>query len=85
VRRVVPIRQHEADLRRDLDVEPRRQLKAPGHGPGLHGGDRGEPDRQGGPNIAGDIKEIVIVKTNADYDSNPGHAGTGVVVAKLCG
>ena len=41
-------------------------------------------DKQG-PNISGDIKEIVIVKTNAGYDSNPGHAGTDVVVAKLCG
>jgi hypothetical protein len=30
------------------------------------------------------IPEIVIVRTDAGYDSNPGHAGTGTVVAVFC-
>lgn len=34
--------------------------------------------------LTGDIKEIVIVKTNEGYSSNPGHRGTGTVVAVLC-
>jgi hypothetical protein len=38
-----------------------------------------------GSTISGNTVAIVIVKTNAGYDSNPGHAGTGTVVATLCG
>jgi MBG domain-containing protein len=38
-----------------------------------------------GPTISGDVQSVVVVRTNAGYDSNPGHAGTGTVVAKLCG
>jgi MBG domain (YGX type) len=38
-----------------------------------------------GPTISGDIQSVVVVKTNSGYDSNPGHWGTGTVVAKLCG
>lgn len=38
-----------------------------------------------GPELSGDIAEIVVVKTNAGYEPNPGHAGTGVVVAVICG
>lgn len=38
-----------------------------------------------GSTISGDVKKIVIVKTNGGYDSNPGHAGTGVVVGTVCG
>jgi MBG domain-containing protein len=38
-----------------------------------------------GPTISGDVQSVVVVKTNAGYDSNPGHWGTGAVVAKLCG
>lgn len=37
------------------------------------------------PIISGNIPKIVIVKTDPGYDSNPGHAGTGTVVAVLCG
>jgi hypothetical protein len=33
-----------------------------------------------GPSIAGDVKKIVIVQTDGGYASDPGHAGTGVVV-----
>jgi hypothetical protein len=40
---------------------------------------------QSGPNISGDIVEIVLVKTDAGYEPNPGHAGTGTVVAIVCG
>ena len=36
-----------------------------------------------GSTISGNIPRIVIVKTNAGYDNNPGHAGTGTVVAIL--
>jgi hypothetical protein len=37
-----------------------------------------------GSTIAGNARQIVIVKTNPGYDSNPGHTGTGTVVAVLC-
>lgn len=37
-----------------------------------------------GSTISGNTTQIVIVKTNAGYDSNPGHAGTGAVVAVIC-
>lgn len=35
--------------------------------------------------ISGDIVKIVIVKTDAGYAGNPGHAGTGVIIATYCG
>lgn len=38
-----------------------------------------------GSTISGDTVKVVIVKTNPGYDANPGHAGTGTVIAKLCG
>lgn len=37
-----------------------------------------------GSDISGIASKIVIVKTNAGYESSPGHAGTGTVVAVLC-
>jgi hypothetical protein len=37
-----------------------------------------------GPTITGDTAHIVVVQTNAGYDSNPGHAGTGTVVGQVC-
>jgi hypothetical protein len=37
-----------------------------------------------GSTISGNTPSIVVVRTNAGYDSNPGHAGTGTVVAQLC-
>ena len=38
-----------------------------------------------GSTISGDIPKVVIVKTDPGYQPNPGHAGTGTVVAVLCG
>jgi hypothetical protein len=38
-----------------------------------------------GSTISGTIVKIVIVKTNAGYDSDPGHPGTATVVATICG
>jgi hypothetical protein len=35
--------------------------------------------------ISGDIKKIIIVKTNPGYGPSPGHPGSGQVVAILCG
>jgi hypothetical protein len=35
--------------------------------------------------ISGDIRKIVIVKTNAGYRPDPSYPGTGTVVATLCG
>ena len=40
---------------------------------------------QSGSTIAGDIVEIVIVRTNAGYEPDPGHSATGTVVAVVCG
>lgn len=38
-----------------------------------------------GSAITGDVQSIVIVQTSAGYAPDPGHAGTGVVVATICG
>ena len=40
---------------------------------------------QSGSQISGNTVAIVIVKTSAGYASDPGHAGTGTVVATVCG
>jgi uncharacterized repeat protein (TIGR01451 family) len=37
-----------------------------------------------GSQISGNIVHIVIVKVNAGYSSDPGHSGTGTVVASVC-
>jgi hypothetical protein len=37
-----------------------------------------------GHTISGNIVEIVTVKVGPGYAPNPGHAGTGVVVSKIC-
>jgi len=37
-----------------------------------------------GPNISGTVLQIVVVTPNPGYDSNPGHHGTGAVVATYC-
>jgi len=37
-----------------------------------------------GPKISGDANSIVVVKTDPGYAPNPGHAGTGTVVAEFC-
>jgi hypothetical protein len=40
--------------------------------------------RQDGSVISGDVKKIIIVRTNPGYGPSPGHPGTGQVVAILC-
>jgi hypothetical protein len=37
-----------------------------------------------GSTISGDIVHIVVVKTDPGYAPNPGHDGTGTIVAKVC-
>jgi hypothetical protein len=37
-----------------------------------------------GPVISGDIVHIIMVRTNPGYGPNPGHPGTGTIVAQLC-
>jgi hypothetical protein len=37
-----------------------------------------------GPTISGNIQQIAIVLTDPGYDPNPGHEGTGTVVAVVC-
>jgi hypothetical protein len=37
-----------------------------------------------GPTIAGDAVGVALVRTDPGYKPDPGHAGTGTVVAKLC-
>jgi len=37
-----------------------------------------------GSTISGTIRRMVVVKTDPGYDSNPGHDGTGTVVAVIC-
>jgi hypothetical protein len=41
--------------------------------------------QKNGSVISGDIKKIIIVKTNPGYGPSPGHPGSGQVVAILCG
>ncbi|MGZ6637137.1 MAG: hypothetical protein ACXVII_30020 [Solirubrobacteraceae bacterium] len=37
-----------------------------------------------GSQISGNTPHIVVVQTDPGYDANPGHAGTGKVVAQVC-
>jgi hypothetical protein len=37
-----------------------------------------------GSTISGNTVDMVVVQTNPGYDSNPGHPGTGTVVATIC-
>jgi hypothetical protein len=37
-----------------------------------------------GSTIAGNTPHLVVVKTNGGYAPNPGHAGTGTVIAPIC-
>jgi hypothetical protein len=37
-----------------------------------------------GSTVSGDVLSIVVVKTDTGYSPNPGHAGTGIVVAQFC-
>ena len=37
-----------------------------------------------GSMIAGNTRMMVIVKTDPGYAGNPGHAGTGTVIAVIC-
>ena len=37
-----------------------------------------------GAQISGDTVHMVVVQTNPGYSNNPGHAGTGTVVAQIC-
>jgi hypothetical protein len=39
---------------------------------------------QAGPQINGDSPHIVIVRIDPGYTSDPGHAGTAVIVGVLC-
>jgi hypothetical protein len=38
-----------------------------------------------GTNINGSWNKIVVVQTNPGYSPNPGHPGTGRIVATFCG
>ena len=37
-----------------------------------------------GSTISGNIVHVVLVDTNPGYKPNPGHSGTGTIVAQLC-
>jgi hypothetical protein len=37
-----------------------------------------------GSKLSGNVTRIVVVRTDDGYDGNPGHAGTGIVVADVC-
>ena len=39
---------------------------------------------QSGSTISGDVPDIVVVRTNPGYRRDPGHPGTGTVVAVYC-
>ena len=37
-----------------------------------------------GSTISGNITQIVVVTTDPGYAPNPGHAGTGTIIATYC-
>ena len=37
-----------------------------------------------GSALSGNIVKIIVVKTDPGYSSNPGHSGTGKIVATFC-
>jgi hypothetical protein len=37
-----------------------------------------------GPTMSGNTPHLVVVKTNSGYAADPGHSGTGTVVAQIC-
>jgi hypothetical protein len=37
-----------------------------------------------GSTVSGDVLSIVVVKTDSGYRANPGHDGTGAIVAQFC-
>lgn len=39
---------------------------------------------QSGADVSGNVVHVVVVKTNPGYAPNPGHSGTGTVVAVVC-
>ena len=39
---------------------------------------------QNGSTITGDVQHVVIVATDSGYAGDPGHDGTGTIVATLC-
>jgi len=39
---------------------------------------------QSGSTISGDIVHIVVVRTNPGYQPDPGHPGTGTIIAQVC-
>jgi len=39
---------------------------------------------QNGSVISGDIKERVVVENDAGYEPDPGHQGTGTILAIVC-
>jgi hypothetical protein len=39
---------------------------------------------QSGPTISGNVPQMAIIQTDPSYEPNPGHAGTGTVVAVFC-
>ena len=57
---------------------PRAEQRA-----GLHGRGGASKVTQSGSTISGNIAKIVIVKTNPGYQPDPGHPGTGTVVASV--
>jgi hypothetical protein len=40
---------------------------------------------QSGDVVSGDTANVALVQVDAGYADNPGHPGTGTVVALLCG
>jgi hypothetical protein len=65
-------------------ADPGNSSKPPGQLPSYVAVIVASSASRSGNEIRGNILEIVIVKTNSSYAPNPGHAGTGIVVAVYC-
>ena len=78
------IRHQSARLRRRLDEQAGQQLETAGHAATLYGRSRFQQHYQVGFDYLSDVPEIVVVTPNPGYEPDPGHPGTGTVVAEFC-
>ena len=72
-------------LRRDLDGQGGGSAALPSSVPAYMAVVVPNKVTQSGSTISGNVAEVVIVKTNAGYQPDPCHPGTGTVVGALCG
>jgi hypothetical protein len=63
---------------------PGNSSKPPGSVPGYMAVIASSAISGSGSSISGNTTKVVVVRTNPGYAGNPGHAGTGTVIAEVC-